>query len=146
MIEDHPTDETPNDPATTEPADLKQRRRRAEHHAELLMGLANQRKQSSGDVDAAEPTEEELWVRATVQKYFGGEKPLHTSTLYRGIDSGIYPPPINVSPNVVRWLPHECRAARQRMISERGKPKNLQVAARRGRPRRQQKPRPTPTR
>jgi hypothetical protein len=88
MIEEnHPTDETPNAPATIE------------------------------------PTDEELWVRATVQKYFGGEKPIHVSTLYRGIDTGIYPPPINVSPNVVRWLPHECRAARQRMLSARGEPK-----------------------
>jgi hypothetical protein len=86
-IEDHPTDKTPNNPATTEPTEL------------------------------------ELWVRATVLKFFGGDKPLHTSTLYRGIDTGIYPPPINVSPNVVRWLGHECRAARQRMLAARDKPK-----------------------
>ena len=133
--EDHP--QTPNDPA--EPADPKQRKRRAEHHAELLMGLANQRKQNTdetpNDPATTEPTDEELWVRATVEKYFGGEKPIHTSTLYRGVESGLYPPPINVSPNVVRWIPHECRAARQRMLSERGKPKNLQGAARRGRKR-----------
>ena len=70
-----------------------------------------------------DPADEELWVRATVQKYFGGEKPIHASTLYRGIDTGIYPPPIKVSPNVVRWLPHECRSARQRMLSARDKPK-----------------------
>ena len=68
-----PTDETPNE--TTEPADPKQRKRRAEHHAELLLGLANQSKQSSGDVDAADPTELELWDRATVLKFFGGSKP-----------------------------------------------------------------------
>jgi predicted DNA-binding transcriptional regulator AlpA len=77
----------------------------------------------------------ELWVRPTVEKYFGGEKPIHTSTLYRGIETGIYPPPINVSPNVVRWLPHECRAARQRMLAARDEPKP--PSPRRGRPRRQ---------
>jgi hypothetical protein len=124
MIEkDHPT---PNDPAATEPAEPRQRdRSRAEHDA-------NQRKQSSGDVDAAEPIDEELWVRATVEKYFGGEKPLHTSTLYRGVESGIYPPPINVSANSVRWVPAECRAARQRMLAARDKPK---PPSRRGRKR-----------
>jgi predicted DNA-binding transcriptional regulator AlpA len=136
-----PTDETPNE--TTEPADPKQRKRRAEHHAELLLGLANQSKQSSGDVDAAEPAELELWDRAFVLKFFGGSKPLHVSTLYRGVDSGRYPPPVNVSDNCVRWLGHECRAARQRMISERTEPK---PPPRRGRPRRQIAPTPTPTR
>jgi predicted DNA-binding transcriptional regulator AlpA len=98
-IEDHPTDETPNAPATTERTDL------------------------------------ELWDRATVLKFFGGSKPIHVSTLYRGIHSGRYPSPMNVSDNVVRWIGHECRAARQRMFSERGKPKL--TTPRRGRPRRQ---------
>ena len=79
-----------------------------------------------------EPAELELWDRATVQKFFGGSKPIHLSTLYRGVHSGLYPKPVNVSENVVRWIGHECRAARQRMIAERGEPKPL---PRRGRPR-----------
>ena len=82
---------------------------------------------------ASEPDELELWDRETVLAYFGGSKPIHVSTLYRGVNSGIYPPPMNVSANVVRWIGHECRDARQRMMGERGKtPK-----PRRGRPRRQ---------
>jgi predicted DNA-binding transcriptional regulator AlpA len=137
-----PTDETPNE--TTEPADPKQRKRRAEHHAELLLGLANQSKQSSGDVDAADPTELELWDRATVLKFFGGSKPIHPATLYRNMASGIYPRPIHVSANVVRWVADECRAATQRMLAARDDPKP--PSPRRGRKRRQIDPSPTPTR
>ena len=70
-----------------------------------------------------EPDDDELWDSGKVRAYFGGNKPLHISTLYRGVGSGIYPPPINVSPNVVRWLPRECRAARQHMIAARDEPK-----------------------
>jgi predicted DNA-binding transcriptional regulator AlpA len=82
-----------------------------------------------------EPTELELWDRKTVLAFFGGSKPIHVSTLYRGVNSGLYPPPMNVAPNTVRWIGHECRAARQRMLGERGKPK--QTMKRRGRKRRQ---------
>jgi hypothetical protein len=31
-------------------------------------------------------------------KFFGGTKPLHVSTLYRGVHSKLYPPPMNVNP------------------------------------------------
>jgi predicted DNA-binding transcriptional regulator AlpA len=81
-----------------------------------------------------EPAELELWDRATVLKFFGGSKPIHVSTLYRGVHSGRYPSPMNVSDNVVRWIGHECRAARQRMLAERGKAKQ---PTGRGRKRRQ---------
>lgn len=112
--------------------------------------------QTPTDPATPEPADEELWARATVEKYFGGEKPIHTSTLYRGVGLGIYPRPINVGPNLVRWLPHECRAARQRMLAARDEPKQ---PTGRGRKRRQiaddrsgneppmkPRPRPTPTR
>jgi hypothetical protein len=100
------------------------------------------------DPATREPDDDELWDSGKVRAYFGGNKPLHPSTLYRGMGDGIYPRPINVSANSVRWLPRECRAARQHMIAERGKPK---PPHRRGRKRRQgdeppMKPRPTPTR
>jgi predicted DNA-binding transcriptional regulator AlpA len=84
------------------------------------------------NVETPERTETELWERKTVLKFFGGDRPLHVSTLYRGIKGKIYPPPINVAPNVVRWIGHECRAARQELIAARDKPKPPQ---RRGRPR-----------
>lgn len=65
----------------------------------------------------------ELWDRQAVLEFFGGNKPLHPSTLYRGMVSGIYPRPINTSGNTVRWLAHECRAALDRMIGARDEPK-----------------------
>lgn len=69
------------------------------------------------------PAPMELWERNTVLAYFGGDKPLHISTLYRGINTGIYPGPITISGNGVRWLASECRDALQRMIGGRDKPK-----------------------
>ena len=70
-----------------------------------------------------QPAPIELWERKTVLAFFGGDKPLHPSTLYRGMNDGIYPKPINTSPNTVRWLADECRAALDRMIAARDKPK-----------------------
>ena len=71
-----------------------------------------------------------LWDRATTLAFFGG---IDVSTLYRGIHSGRYPRPVNVSNNVVRWLADECEAALDRMIAARNEPK---PSERRGRPRR----------
>jgi predicted DNA-binding transcriptional regulator AlpA len=69
------------------------------------------------------PASIELWDKQAVLQYFGGTKPLHLSTLYRGMASGIYPRPINVSANVVRWVADECRATTQRMLAARDEPK-----------------------
>ena len=66
-----------------------------------------------------QPDTIEFWDRPAVLRFFGGNKPLHTSTLYRGIGDGIYPRPVNVSRNAVRWLASECRAAAQRMLAAR---------------------------
>ena len=65
----------------------------------------------------------ELWTRQVVLKFFGGIRPIHTGTLYRGMSAGRYPPPIHISGNSVRWVADECRAALQRMIDERDQPK-----------------------
>jgi hypothetical protein len=76
----------------------------------------------------------ELWNRDVVMRFFGGnEKPIHLSTLYRGIANGIYPKPVNISSNSIRWVASECRAAIQRMIAARDEPKK---PTRRGRKRR----------
>jgi hypothetical protein len=80
------------------------------------------------------PDEIELWDRHSVCAFFGGrEKPIHISTLYRGMARGLYPRPVNVAANVARWLGHECRAVRQRMLAERSKPAPTTLP-RRGRP------------
>jgi len=71
-----------------------------------------------------------LWDRATTCEFFGG---INVSTLYRGVHSGRYPRPVNVSNNAVRWLADECEAALERMIGERDGRKR---ATQRGRRRR----------
>jgi predicted DNA-binding transcriptional regulator AlpA len=78
------------------------------------------------------PAPIELWDRRAVLEFFGGTKPLHPSTLYRGLGL-IYPRPINTSGNTVRWIASECKAALDRMIQRRDEPPKR--VERRGRPR-----------
>ena len=61
-----------------------------------------------------------LWDRATTLEFFGG---IDVCTLYRGMRSGRYPRPINISDNLVRWLGDECEEALRRMIAARDEPK-----------------------
>jgi predicted DNA-binding transcriptional regulator AlpA len=75
----------------------------------------------------------EFLDRSTVLKFFGGSRPLHVSTLYRGMRNGRYPRPVHVSGNSVRWIKSECEAALDRMIAARDETK---PSERRGRPRR----------
>lgn len=71
-----------------------------------------------------DPADDELWDVQKVLEYFGGTTtPIHISTLYRGVEAKIYPKPINVAPHIVRWVPRECREARQRMMAARDQPK-----------------------
>jgi predicted DNA-binding transcriptional regulator AlpA len=72
--------------------------------------------------DDKRSTPAELWERKDVLAYFGGKRPLHTSTLYRGIHDGLYPRPIRVSRTHVRSLRSECEAALDRMIAPRDGP------------------------
>jgi predicted DNA-binding transcriptional regulator AlpA len=85
--------------------------------------------------NATEGETPEFWDKPAVLQFFGGVRPLHTSTLYRGMHDGTYPRPVKVSRNSVRWLASECREAAQRMISERDEPKPTKSGKRRGRPR-----------
>jgi len=45
--------------------------------------------------------------------FFGGSKPLHAATIYRGIADGRYPRPVRPSPNINRWIGRELKAAKQ---------------------------------
>ncbi len=55
----------------------------------------------------------EAWGRSVT--LFGGPgRPIHSSTLYRGIANGLYPRPVWIGANSVRWLRSEYLAARQR--------------------------------
>ena len=71
------------------------------------------------DQRAREAQASDLWTMKTVLAYFGGERPLHASTLYRGIAAGRYPAPIKPSPNIARWRRSECEVAMQRIVEER---------------------------
>jgi predicted DNA-binding transcriptional regulator AlpA len=52
--------------------------------------------------------------------FFGGNKPLHPATIYRG--KGIrYPAPVKVGPNLSRWFRSECEAALREMAAGRRK-------------------------
>jgi len=68
--------------------------------------------------------DDEMMSLAAVLAFFGGDRPIHYSTLYRGIKDNRYPKGVPVGPNSVRWLRSECRAARQKLIdaSREGEP------------------------
>jgi predicted DNA-binding transcriptional regulator AlpA len=60
----------------------------------------------------------DLLSHDAVLAFFGGSnKPIHWSTMARGMVSGKYPRPINIGG--YRWLRSECDAAIERMIAER---------------------------
>jgi predicted DNA-binding transcriptional regulator AlpA len=51
--------------------------------------------------------------------FFGGNKPIHAATLYRGIKQGRIPKPLHPAPGISRWSRAECKAARQEMMDKR---------------------------
>jgi hypothetical protein len=62
---------------------------------------------------------DEMMTRSATCAFFGGDRPIHYSTLYRGIAEGRYPKPVRVSPNSSRCLRSECQAARDKLVAER---------------------------
>jgi predicted DNA-binding transcriptional regulator AlpA len=61
----------------------------------------------------------QLLDRGEVCRLFGGSKPIHPATLYRGIKLGRYPKPVKVGPGSSRWLRSECEAALRLMVEGR---------------------------
>jgi predicted DNA-binding transcriptional regulator AlpA len=61
-----------------------------------------------------------LLDRNAACEFFGGTKPLHPATLYRGIRKGRYPRAVKVGPGSSRWLRAECEAALAAMVAGRG--------------------------
>jgi hypothetical protein len=57
-----------------------------------------------------------LYDIAFVCAFFGGNKPLHPATIYRGIADGRYPRPARPSPNVNRWVGRELKAAKRSIL------------------------------
>ena len=66
------------------------------------------------NIPAAQGSDDLLDIEA-VCKFFGGTKPLHPATIYRGLGTR-YPLPRRVSRNVNRWLRSECEQALQKII------------------------------
>jgi predicted DNA-binding transcriptional regulator AlpA len=66
-----------------------------------------------------QPDPDELFDMKAACIFFGGNRPLHPATFYRGIRKGRYPAPIKVGPGSSRWLRSECAAALQSMIARR---------------------------
>ncbi|MEY4967241.1 MAG: hypothetical protein RL274_2824 [Pseudomonadota bacterium] len=63
--------------------------------------------------------DDELLDADAACRFIGGSRPINPATLYRGIKSGIYPPPVKVAPNISRWRRTELAEAIDRRISAR---------------------------
>jgi predicted DNA-binding transcriptional regulator AlpA len=61
----------------------------------------------------------ELLDRGEVCRFFGGTKPIHAATLYRGIREKRFPKPVKVGPGSSRWLRSECETALRSMVEGR---------------------------
>jgi predicted DNA-binding transcriptional regulator AlpA len=72
-----------------------------------------------GEPARADPVAGDLLTLGATCAFFGGDRPLNPSTLYRGIKAKRYPPPVRVGPNSSRWLRSECHAARLKLIEAR---------------------------
>jgi hypothetical protein len=55
-----------------------------------------------------------------VCRYYGGNKPVHPATIWRGVKAGRIPKPKEPSPNVRRWLGRELRESKEVIISGSG--------------------------
>jgi predicted DNA-binding transcriptional regulator AlpA len=60
-----------------------------------------------------------LLDRAETCRFFGGTRPIHPATLYRGIAQGRYPKAIKIGPASSRWLWEECEAVLRHMVEGR---------------------------
>jgi predicted DNA-binding transcriptional regulator AlpA len=51
--------------------------------------------------------------------FIGGSKPIHPSTLWRGVKAGRFSRPIKIGPQSVRWRRSELQRDIERMAAER---------------------------
>ena len=69
--------------------------------------------------------DEGLYDMAFVCRFFGGSKPLHPATIYRGIAEGRYPRPVHPSPNTNRWVGRPLKQAKQAILDAPREPLRL---------------------
>jgi predicted DNA-binding transcriptional regulator AlpA len=99
------------------------RRKGAPKDGERLLGdhVAKKTSRVPVHVEARPPplmADDELLDIDEVCAFFGGIRPLHPATIYRGL--GVrYPHPVKVGPNSNRSLKSECQAALAAMAAER---------------------------
>lgn len=60
-----------------------------------------------------------LLDRAETCRFFGGSRPIHPATLYRGIREGRFPRPVKIGAGTSRWLREECETALRGMMDGR---------------------------
>ena len=72
---------------------------------------------------ATAPVEDDgLYDLNFVRGFFGGTRPLHVATIYRGMNEGRYPRPVRTSPNANRWVGRELKAAMRAIIDTPRRP------------------------
>jgi predicted DNA-binding transcriptional regulator AlpA len=59
-----------------------------------------------------------LLDKVEVCRFFGGSRPLHPASLYRGIKLGRYPRPVHIGGSS-RWVRRECDEALSKMVEAR---------------------------
>jgi predicted DNA-binding transcriptional regulator AlpA len=65
-------------------------------------------------------TDPELLDIEAACRFFGGTRPIHPATLYRGVRDRLYPKPIKIGRSASRWLKDECVAALEKLAAQRG--------------------------
>jgi predicted DNA-binding transcriptional regulator AlpA len=64
---------------------------------------------------------EELLDTAAACRFLGGTRPIHPSTLWRGVASGHFSPPIKLGPQIRRWRRRDLQADVDRAAAERSR-------------------------
>jgi hypothetical protein len=120
-----------NQPAAAPQAEVQYSQPRLPHVQYRRQHRRRAKSQRSADDEGGDDGDDgdgELWDADRVCRFFGGcRRPIDVATLYRGMQVGKFPRPIKVGPRLSRWLAHECRAARDRMIAARDQ-KTEQIA------------------
>ena len=87
----------------------------------LAQWLAFNSKQTEREARMTNPVEQtsppELMDVDVTCAFFGGSRPIHPSTLYRGIRAGRYPAPVKLGPNIRRWRRTKCEEALRTLMN-----------------------------
>jgi predicted DNA-binding transcriptional regulator AlpA len=84
---------------------------------EMRRAMVTEREKTTIELQPSESSDllDEQAVCATL----GGSRPIHPSTLYRGIRAGTYPKPVKIGKKTNRWLKSEVTAVIAQRAAER---------------------------